>query len=276
MKPSIPPAWIDPAATEAVARVLAELGSHPESCPLATDLADRLGCDVEDVWEALGEAERGGWAETWADDPRGPSVALSALSASRLGLRLSSDGRRWLGPGQVERTFGEAPPYVTMTDLTDPATWDGPDPLASLEDSRAMQGIDSLALSEACEKMAADYVAGLDPASRPRPDGLANLVKAWQGFGSSLDRAKLPQPVLIFGLSPAWPVRRPASGPCPGCRSRRLGPAAYCLICNRSGIDHLLGSADQLPPGPGAAEVKAALAEAGRKGKAGGGKAARR
>ena len=86
---------------------------------------ESLGTDPEAVWLALGAIERAGMVDRWPDHPDGASVVLSPLAASRLGLRPSQDGSRWLQPGEVER-FGKASQLVD--DLDDSAINEEPDP----------------------------------------------------------------------------------------------------------------------------------------------------
>ena len=50
----------------------------------------------------MGEAEAVGLVDRWPDAEGGPSVVLSALSVACLGLRATSDGERWLRPGERE------------------------------------------------------------------------------------------------------------------------------------------------------------------------------
>ena len=58
--------------------------------------------DPKATWEALGAIEAEGTVERWADHPEGPAVALTALGAARLGLRLAEGGGRWLAEGEID------------------------------------------------------------------------------------------------------------------------------------------------------------------------------
>ncbi len=46
-------------------------------------------------------------------------------------------------------------------------------------------------------------------------------------------------PTILLGTRLQWPVERRPDQPCPGCLGRALGTLTVCLICHRSGADHL-------------------------------------
>jgi hypothetical protein len=62
-------------------------------------------------------------------------------------------------------------------------------------------------------------------------------------FDARLDQLR-PRVLLGQGLAwRAWAVTHPAA--CPACKGSPLGPAWYCLVCDRWGLDHLLRAAAQ-------------------------------
>ena len=42
------------------------------------------------------------------------------------------------------------------------------------------------------------------------------------------------------GTGPTWPIRPSPAGVCGGCEARPLEFRTYCLVCDRSGADHLI------------------------------------
>ncbi len=58
----------------------------------------------------------------------------------------------------------------------------------------------------------------------------------------SPSESSFPRPAILLGsaLTP-WPGPLAAKGRiCPGCRSKPISERAYCLVCDRWGLDHLL------------------------------------
>ena len=247
----------DQDAPDVVALVVAELASSRRARQLVATIASKTGLAEDATRDALLEAERGGWVELWPDAPRGPSAMLSARSAERLGLRLSADSRRWLTARQVDRSHPGTPNrfmdenhrLIVEADYSDP---DGPGLYAPIADPFALEGLDSIVLVERAALMALEYetTPPPPPETRKRPKGSCWSEEDWQP-----PRLPIPKPSLLLGQSPIWPVRYTPHGPCPGCKSDPMGFATYCLICGRSGVDHLLPEAVPLPPGPGPDEL---------------------
>lgn len=77
-------------------------------------------------------------------------------------------------------------------------------------------------------------------------DPLLVLAAAEESEATSSSKDWNPPPVVFtLGLSLVWP---PApSVPCPACHGRALPFTTYCLVCHRSGCDHLLGKPRLVP-----------------------------
>ena len=229
-------------------QILAELASMPEACPLVEDLADLLMVSAEDAWDDLLQVQAGGWVDLWPDDPRGPSVTLSPLSASRLGLALSADGSRWVCGGDRDIWREACASGLTEADCTANDDFRG-SLFSALPDLQALEGLDSLIIAERIATEAASHQASCQ--DEARSDESARTDNPWTGFQSARDAATLPRPSLLLGLGPAWPVRwNPDRDPCPGCGSRSLSITAVCLVCLRSGLDSFLPEVLELPPDP--------------------------
>lgn len=170
-----------------------------------SELAKLLSWSVEETTDLLADLDVAGWLEVWEQEGE-PSVTLSALAAERLGVRLVE-----CGPDQTPRWWpiGEPEP---------------PQPRAR-----------HVCVSE----RSASFEFLIDPG--PRPDELAAMLDL-----SATDEGepRWPRPNLIIGehLSP-WPgPREPEQDKCPACHGRRLPSNAYCLRCDRWGLDGRLAA----------------------------------
>jgi len=253
-----PPSELDPSS--ALVRLLIRRRS---ATSLVEDLAVRSGRDIEDFWEEVLQAERDGLVETWADHPSGPTVMLSSLTTERNGLRLSSDGTRWIDRDDPDPTSIDRPlRFSTETDCS--VDLDRPDFLDTQADPRALTGPESLEAAE-------DAIRGcrrVEDAWHDRDNGVGPEVLAldheashdelWGASEREELVVRLPAPRLLLGLALVWPVMtpgadpprlwRPGDGPCPACLGRALSSASYCLVCCRSGLDDIIRRMD--PPSP--------------------------
>ncbi|MGE3818700.1 MAG: hypothetical protein AB7I30_04645 [Isosphaeraceae bacterium] len=191
-------------------------------------LARALNWGLEETTDRLSDLDAQGWIEVQEEEPDGvPRVMISALGAQRLGLKLAEVGLsgtvRWVGLGEPETSPPRAKHVslgaqgADLASLPDPS----PDPeLAAIRGERA----------EAVERSLSD--------SSPRPR-----------VGARGETLPTPSMLLGMGLSP-WPGPGQSPDPgatCPACGSRKLRPQAYCLYCDRWGLDRLLGNAQGAP-----------------------------
>ncbi len=172
------------------------------------ELAGRLGRDVDAVTDELASMHVAGWLSVW-ERPDGIVVTLSSWGAERLGVRLGN--------------FSEdQPPRWTEIGAPEP-----PSPKAR-----------RVAAGAAIEEL--DLV--FDPL--PSPD-LAVEVAEDISRNVLGGRSKLmisACPTLLIGerLTP-WPgPALLAKRCCPACHGQPLNAIAYCLYCDRWGLEHLL------------------------------------
>lgn len=198
--PEIPSLWN---------QILETLIAGPAAWQSPEQIASAIGRDPKTIGDTLALMDAAGWLEVWeCPEPVEIRVTLTSWAASRLGVRLAEFGQdlglRWIEIGQPE-----------------------PAP-------RRARGV---VVAGALEEL--DLV--LD--SLPEPDA----------FSAELDdepsrNAQTPQlptakygPTLLIGdrLTP-WPgpdSTREKAGVCPACQGRQLSPRAYCLRCDRWGLD---------------------------------------
>jgi hypothetical protein len=200
----LPDAWI---------AVLNALLDGPVDWRSPEQIAAVLGRDVSETTDVLCDLDLGGWVSVQETD-RGASVALSALGAERLAVRLVEFGPRatlrWARADEPDppvphaRHVCRAERAAALDFLVDPS----PSPEAAAESAE-----DAEALAR----------AGVMPAS------------------TKFDPDAFPRPSLLIGtgLTP-WPG--PVLAPdavCPACGGGTLGPQMYCLYCDRWGLDVL-------------------------------------
>ncbi len=246
--------------------LLGAIASFESTAPPVEAVAWAGGRGVESTWDELLVAEHAGLVSTWPDHPVTPTVSLSPYVAGRLELVLSDDGSIWLDGSRRDPTWTlEGVRIATETDCSagesagifagtiDPSSPEGYATVADREraewiigkaraerepaavarreadrkaDARRMR---SMSLSERCA-LALDGVSRVedepDPAARlPRPQALLGIRRVW------------PVEILVDGNPRLW---TPDLGPCPECAGRPMDVITLCLVCHRSGIDHLI------------------------------------
>ncbi len=201
--------------------VVEALLAAPVAWQSPIELARALGRDVEETTDLIAALDADGWLAAW---DRGAElvVTLSVAAAARLGVRL------------VEVGADEVPRWARHGDPEPPR------PRAS----GVFRGERAAMLD-----LVVDPSASVDLAFE-RAEGFAKPTDGLRTPAAGVRSGVFPLPTLLIGsgLTP-WPG--PGDGrkaSCPGCRSRRLRPSAYCLCCDRWGHDHLLG--DEPPPRP--------------------------
>lgn len=160
-----------------------------------------------------------------ADGP--PTACLSAYGALRLGRHAveSGDSYRWADAPRPGPRHRRQPLQVGFPE----AVLDGEDLRGNrvngwspLIDPGAIDPADA---AERAEAMPPRPGAGRDPYPRLAPPGDPR------------------RPTLLLGLRADWCEPRRLDDPCPGCRGEPLPRHAYCLLCDRWGLD-----ADNRPP----------------------------
>lgn len=196
-------------------RLLRTIADAPLAWLTPAQVAESLGDDLDATLDRIAGLDASGWLDPWEIGGT-LHVTLSALAVERLRLRLEPIGRsgsyRWASLDDPEPPFVHAGgrPHEGMTSLdfvADPAP--GPEALAE----------------------AAERVGRISAAKREAGD------PAWLDW--------LPRPRLLLGqgLTP-WPgpLGTPSTSglPCPACGSAPIDDSAYCLVCDRWGLDHIL------------------------------------
>ena len=192
-------------------RVLRALIAAPIAWLAPTQIAARLGGDRETTYDALADLEAAGWLDPWEmeDDLY---ITLSTYGAERLRVQLVPGGR------------SDTMRWASIDDRQ-------PSPRAA---GRGQGDVDAL---------------DLIPDSSPGPEAEAEaaeraerLVHRSETAGEPPALSTLPRPSILLGsgLTP-WPGPGESRGPsCPGCGSRPIPEKAYCLVCDRWGLDPLL------------------------------------
>jgi len=196
--------------SEAGRRIIDAVIEAPVAWRSPGELADRLGWTLEQTLDEIAELDTKGWLEAW-ELVDGPVVTLSVAATADCGVRL------------VEVGHDDTPKWARSGD---------PDPPG--------QRASGVFRSQKAASM------GLVADGRPSAENAAILAEETENrngaVGDSRDQAsieKLPKPTLLIGggLSP-WPGPLQADGQtCPACRSARLPARAYCLWCDRWGLD---------------------------------------
>lgn len=203
-------------------RLLRALIAAPIAWQTPPQLAALVGGPREAALDALAELDAAGWLDPWENEGE-LFVTLTTYAAERLGVRLIAGGRsetlRWAPLDAHEpcpRAPGRGQGDVDALDLIpDPS----PGPEAEIE------------AAERAERLGPVRVADFEAPS------LANL----------------PRPAILIGsgLTP-WPGPGQTLGPtCPACRSRPLPEKAYCLVCDRWGLDDFLAASRARTTAPG-------------------------
>ena len=194
--------------------VLRAITDAPVAWQTPEELASRLGFDPDQTNDLLADLDVEGWISAWEPEGR-MVVTLTTLGADRLKVHLVEYGGlgtlRWAGIGEPE------PPQPR---------------------SRIARGGDS-------DLTFFDTIA--DPT--PPPDIQAELAEIMPEVEVSadgrpqFDLRDLPKPTILLGLGMApWPSHNggESHGACPICGTRALHPKAYCLWCDRWGLDPLM------------------------------------
>ena len=184
------------------------------------EVAGALAWEEDATTDVLAALDAEGWLAVWEVEG-GPFVTLSPLGADRLGVRLVEVGRdevaRWAPAGDpdppqsVARHVCSSRRAAEMDFVVDPH----PGPAEALEIAeRVVQ----------------------------RPGGREESADAPRS-APSISHPAFAYPTLLIGLGlTPWPgPDRPADEPCPACGERPIGPSAYCLCCDRWGLDGRLG-----------------------------------
>lgn len=193
-------------------RVLRAIVSAPIAWLAPIQIAVRLGGDRDKTLDAIAELDAAGWLEPW--ELEGDLyVILTPRAADHMGVRLvaggKSDTMRWASVDEDEpcpRVGGRGQGEVDALDLI-PDSAPGPE-----------------AEAEAAERAERIARRPAQPGEAPEP-------------------LNLPRPSILLGsgLTP-WPGPRSPHdrSPCPGCGSEPISEKAYCLVCDRWGLDYLL------------------------------------
>lgn len=189
-------------------RVFKALTEAPLAWQGPDDLAEALDWDLETTLDHLADLDVAGWLEVWELD-EGPTVTFSPLAAGRLGLKLVEEGRdespRWWPAGDPE------PPRPRARNVCN-----------------TEKGADL------------DFV--VDPGPGP-----LDLVLRFDAPGSGPSSKPgtspaVPRPRLMVGTGQTpWPGPAAILDPvCPVCLGLPLATSAYCIYCDRWGLDHSL------------------------------------
>jgi hypothetical protein len=207
--------------SEPCRRVLTALIAAPVAWLTPSHLAARAGGNRDATYDALAELDSAGWLDPWEIDGD-VYVTLSTFAAERLAVRLvpggKSDTMRWVpisDPEPCPRVLGRSQ-GVEFDLIVDSRP--GPDMEAEV--------------AERAERLARR------PAETA-PDSAPGEKKA-----------TLPHPSILLGsgLTP-WPGPGQSRGPvCPGCKSEPISEKAYCLVCDRWGLDALLAARADVAP----------------------------
>ena len=193
-------------------RVVEALVKAPVAWQSPAELASAIGRGLDETTDVVAVLDAEGWLAAWEREAD-VVVTLSVAGASKLGVRLVESGRdetpRWAGTGDPE------PPSPVATGV-----------FRGERAARLELVVDPSRPPDEAIDRAEAALGRASPSTNPRPK-------------ISVDA--LPRPTLLIGsgLTP-WPG--PVDGqkdPCPACRSMPLGPSAYCLYCDRWGLDHL-------------------------------------
>ena len=182
------------------------------------ELAKRMELSLDEISDLLAELDGEGWITPWEPEGR-LVVTLTVEAADRLQVQLVEFGDagilRWAGLG---------------------------DPVPPPPRSRSARGGD--ADLQIFERIPDRY---------PSPDVAAELAESLlervkrseedDQEKARLDYADFPRPTILLGLGMTpWPGPNAGEtrGACPVCESRVEHRKAYCLYCDRWGLDHLV------------------------------------
>ena len=212
------------ALSDAGRRIIDAVIEAPVAWRSPGELAERLRWSLDRTLDEIAELDVAGWLEAW-ELVDGPVVTLSVAGSARCGVRL------------VEVGFDETPRWARPGD---------PDP-PGLRSPGVFRGEPAAALGMLADARPSAEQAALQA---EEAEGRAHAPTA---AGRSGVPEAFPRPTLLIGggLSP-WPgpLQVGGSSCCPACRSGRLPALAYCLWCDRWGLDR-----DPTPARPVAADA---------------------
>jgi hypothetical protein len=209
---------------EAPALLAALARARTAAVPLS-ELPGLWGLDDAGAAAALAGLQDEDLVDVWPSGPGNrPCAVLSTRAAALLGLELADSPWRGFRLRWIRRGEGADPgcaPVDGVFSETD----------ASSPEEGAPRLFDLLPDPDAVDPAAA---AG-------ESDRLSHPKTAGKALGALKARGRVPEPRILLGLRPAWPVRREKGKPCPGCGGGSLSLLEACLACDRSGNEHLLG-----------------------------------
>ncbi|MEW4567445.1 hypothetical protein AB1L88_06215 [Tautonia sp. JC769] len=194
------------------ARILDAMVDAPLAWSFPDDLAQATGLDGEALIDELADMDVEGLIDVW-ERPEGLAVTLSVLAADRFGYHLIESGPyatpRW---ARAEEP-GPGPPRATQV-------------LRSASTSLFSGMIDPHPGPELAAELN-------EQADRYRANGRFGTFRRGAGRGEP------PRPTLLLGTNlNAWSEARGGDSPtCPACHSRPLPAFAYCLCCDRWGLE---------------------------------------
>ena len=222
-----------------VARLVAVLAGMPTAAPTLDEVIAETGWDGDGLNEVLEHADATGLVEPW-DSPTGLRVALTALAAEVLGLRIVEDEEQgglschWepVGtPGPVVRPL----PARKMIPASVAAGAEGGDYLDQFPDSAALEPFELVDFADRCSST----LEARERASRVATGG-----------------EPMFRPIHIAGLGRPWRTSG-AEEVCSGCEGGPLSFFGYCSKCDRCGFDHLIGPPPRRSVRAGAERSKA-------------------
>lgn len=198
------------AISEAGRRIIDAVIDAPVAWRSPGELADRLHWSLEQTLDEIADLDAGGWLEAW-ELVDGPVVTLSVEATANYGVRL------------VEVGLDNTPKWARAGD-PDPPGYRASGVFRSQKAASMGMVADGRPSAEHAAILAEDAENQKAASGDPRNHAFLE---------------KLPKPTLLIGggLSP-WPGPHQGNGlSCPACRSTRLPPRAYCLWCDRWGLD---------------------------------------
>jgi hypothetical protein len=196
-------------------RVLDFVVEAPVAWQSAAAIAEALAWGVEETTDLLADMDVAGWVSVWVVEPE-PLITLSTLAAYHYQVVLvelgPKDLPRWSLPGEPDpippraKNVASCEHHARQDKILDP----GPSPELAMEQAET----EAERAARYCR-----YLVG------------------------TCEVDDLPPPCHLLGQSfTPWPGPPPSPGAqgCPVCAGRPLLPHAYCLYCNRWGLDEVL------------------------------------
>ena len=193
-------------------RIVEAIASGPTAWSTPDEVITAVQGDEDEILDELAAMDVGGLLDVW-ERPEGLVVTLSALAAERGGYRLVEMGRalnfRWTRKDDPESYPGKGSQVPRLA----PA-----EQLGFVVDPRPIPE---------------DEAEQSESAARYQANGLFGTFRRGAGRGEP------PRPTLLIGLNlNGWPGPQSLqSRSCPACGTRILPAHAYCLYCDRWGLD---------------------------------------